>query len=457
MTMAQDLQQLQSQRLQQRLTSQQVRFVRLLEMNEQEVEAAVERELDDNPALGRADTAPAESRYVPMFDPRPQPEWTPVAADDSETLYDMLASQIGERKVPEPVRQAALYIIGNLDPNGYLRRTPQGIMDDLAFGPGIDLSEEQMAQAMALVKSLDPPGVGAADLRESLELQLLRMPVSPVRDDALRIVREGFEAFTMKHTPRLVSQLKMPAGRVDAAVELILALNPKPGGAVGSGRGELAAAVVPDFQVDVSAQGEITVSFPGNIPALAIEESFEQAVRRMQDRAEARKDKDARFIMARYGDARDFINILQQRRDTLYSVMTAIVKLQHDYFLSCDDHDLRPMTLKDVATLIGMDVSTVSRATAGKYVATSCGMVPLRFFFSEGYDRGQGNARVSARSVQAALRALVDQEDKRHPLSDEALCELLAAKGYEVSRRTVAKYRDRLGLPVARLRKDMQI
>lgn len=455
--MAQELHQLQSQRLQQRLTSQQVRFVRLLEMNEQEVEAAVERELDDNPALERVDTVPAEPRYVAPFDPRPQPEWTPVAADDSETLYDLLAAQIGERYAPETVRKAALYIIGNLDSNGYLQRSPQGMMDDLAFGPGIDVSPEQMAQALDMVRSLDPAGVGAANLQESLELQLERMSPSPVRDDALRIVREGFEAFTMKHLPRLVTQLRMPAPRVEAAVEMILSLNPKPGAAVGSGRGELAAAVVPDFQIDVSERGEITVGFPGNIPALAIEESFEQAVRRMKDRAATRKDKDARFIMSRYGDARDFINILQQRRDTLYSVMTAIVKLQHDYFLSGDDHDLHPMTLKDVAALIGMDVSTVSRATAGKYVATSSGIVPLRFFFSEGYDRGEGSARVSARSVQAALRALVDGEDKRHPLSDEALCAMLAEQGYDVSRRTVAKYRDRLGLPVARLRKNMQI
>lgn len=455
--MAQELHQLQSQRLQQRLTSQQVRFVRLLEMNEQEVEAAVERELDDNPALERMDAVASEPRYVAPFDPRPQPEWTPVAADDSETLYDLLAAQIGERYAPETVRKAALYIIGNLDSNGYLQRTPQGMMDDLAFGPGIDVSPEQMAQALDMVRSLDPAGVGGANLQESLELQLERMSPSPVRDDALRIVREGFEAFTMKHLPRLVTQLKMSAARVEAAVEMILSLNPKPGAAVGSGRGELAAAVVPDFQIDVSERGEITVGFPGNIPALAIEESFEQAVARMKDRAASRKDKDARFIMARYGDARDFINILQQRRDTLYSVMTAIVKLQHDYFLSGDEHDLHPMALKDVAALIGMDVSTVSRATAGKYVATSYGIVPLRFFFSEGYDRGEGSGRVSARSVQAALRALVEGEDKRHPLSDEALCAMLAEQGYDVSRRTVAKYRDRLGLPVARLRKNMQI
>ena len=455
--MAQELQQIQNQRLQQRLTSQQVLYVRLLEMNEQEVEAAVERELDDNPALERVEERVPEPRYVPVFDNIPAPEWTPVAADDSETLYDTLETQIGERSVPGPVRQAALYIIGNLDPNGYLRRSLQGMTDDMAFGPGIEVSPEEMREALDLVKSLDPAGVGAANLKEALELQLVRLPASQERDDALRIVREGFEEFSLKHTARLVTLLKIPAPRVDAAVDVILSLNPKPGAAVGTGHGELAAAVVPDFQVDVSDSGGITVSFPGRIPALAVEEGFEQAVRRMKEHASARREKDARFILSRYGDARDFINILRQRRDTLYAVMTAIVKLQKEYFLSCDENDLRPMTLKDVAALINMDVSTVSRATAGKYVATPCGIIPLRFFFSEGYDRGGEGDRISARSVQAALRALVEHEDKRHPLSDEVLCSMLKEKGFEVSRRTVAKYRDRLGLPVARLRRKMQV
>lgn len=455
--MAQELQQVQTQRLTQGIAAQQVRYVRLLEMNEQEVEAAVERELDDNPALERLEVSRPEPRYVPVIDRPAQPEWTPVAADDSETLYDLLDAQIGESSAPESVRRTARYIVGNLDPNGYLERTPQGMIDDLAFGRDIEVSPAEMSQALELVKSLDPAGVGAANMQEALELQLKRMSPSTRRDDALRIVSDGYEDFAGKHIPRLVSRLKIPAKRVEEAVELIRTLNPKPGASMGSGRGEMSAALVPDFQIDVSDSGEITVSFPGNIPALAIEESFDQAFKRLRDRAERQKEPDARFIISRYDDARDFINIMRQRRDTLYSVMTAIVKLQHDYFVSCDEHDLRPMTLKNVADLINMDVSTVSRAKANKYVATPCGIVPLSFFFSEGYDRGDGSDPVSARSVQAALRSLIEGEDKRHPLSDEALCSMLADKGYNVSRRTVAKYRDRLGLPVARLRKNMQL
>lgn len=457
--MRQDLQQFQTQKLRQRLTSQQVRYVRLLEMNEQEVESAVEKELDVNPALEKVDNVPAADEvaaYSWLHDSRPTPEAAPVPAADSESLYEYLERQIGERSLNDDVRRLALYIIGNLDSNGYLQRSPEAMSDDIAFSSGEDVSPRAMREALELVRTLDPPGVGATGLQQSLELQLERLPQSQTRDDALSIVREGFDAFAMKHTARLVSRLKIPARRVEEAIALILTLNPKPGSAIGSGRSDLAAAVVPDFQVDTSDSGEIVISFPGRIPPLAIEESFEQAYRRLQENANARKEKDARFILSRYGDARDFINILRQRRDTLYSVMTAIVKLQHDFFVTGDEKELKPMTLKDVAATIGMDVSTVSRATAGKYVATSYGILPLRYFFSEGYDSAEGEA-VSARSVQAALRTLIEKEDKRRPLSDEALCRLLAEQGYQVSRRTVAKYRDRLGLPVARLRKNMQL
>lgn len=457
--MRQDLQQFQTQKLRQRLTSQQVRYVRLLEMNEQEAEAAVEKELDVNPALEKVEHVPGADEvaaYSWLHDSRSTPEPAPVPAADSESLYEYLERQIGERSLNDDVRRLALYIIGNLDSNGYLQRSPEAMSDDIAFSSGEDVSPQAMHGALELVRTLDPPGVGATGLQQSLELQLERLPQSQTRDDALSIVREGFDAFAMKHTARLVSRLKIPARRVEEAIALILTLNPKPGSAIGSGRSDLAAAVVPDFQVDTSDSGEIVISFPGRIPPLAIEESFEKAYRRLQENANARKEKDARFILSRYGDARDFINILRQRRDTLYSVMTAIVKLQHEFFVTGDEKELKPMTLKDVAAMIGMDVSTVSRATAGKYVATSYGILPLRYFFSEGYDSADGEA-VSARSVQAALRALIEKEDKRRPLSDEALCRLLAEQGYQVSRRTVAKYRDRLGLPVARLRKDMQL
>ncbi|MCM1222831.1 MAG: RNA polymerase factor sigma-54 [Lachnospiraceae bacterium] len=442
--------------MRQTMTSQQVRYVRLLEMNEQEVEAAVERELDDNPALERADVAVATvatERYIPREQLPSRPDLTPIDADDSESLAEHLSTQIGELTLPDDIRETALYIIGNIDSNGYLQRSENAMIDDIAFSTGIEVSPQTMHEALVRVRSLDPAGVGAYNLQDTLKLQLERMKPSESRDDAMRIVSEEFEEFSLKHSHRLISKLKLPAARIDKALRLIRTLNPKPGSAVGTGRRDVAAAVVPDFQVDVDASGQITVSFSSNIPSLVIEEGFEQAYRRMKERKQARIEADDKFVATRYRDARDFINILQQRRDTLYSVMTAIVKLQKEYFITGDEQTMQPMTLKDVAAMIGMDVSTVSRATAAKYVATPGGVLPLKFFFSEGY--GADEDRVSARSVQAALRELVEKEDKKHPLSDEALCRLLAGKGYEVSRRTVAKYRNNLNLPVARLRKGM--
>lgn len=441
----------------QQLTPLQVRFVRLLEMNEQEAEQAVERELDDNPALVKVESAPAEARYIPTG-PVAQnpPEFMPQTEDDSQSLYDYLELQLGEKSLPDRVAAVARYAIGNIDPNGYLERTPQAMIDDLAFGPGVEVAPAEMELALEAIRSLDPPGVGASSLREALLLQLERMPASQQHDDAVNILTHAFQAFTMKHTHRMVSSLHIPAERVDRAMELIRTLNPKPGSSFGGGRADKAAVTVPDFQVDTDDEGHITVSFPGRIPELAISESFEQAMRRLRERSGEPKPKDARFISGRFTDARDFINIMRQRRDTLYAVMSAIVKLQHDFFLSGDERDLHPMTLKDVAAVVKMDVSTVSRATGGKYVATSYGTFELRHFFSEGYE-GEDGTRFSARSVEAALRELIENEDKCHPLSDEALCNMLMEKGYTVKRRTVAKYRDRLGFPVARLRRDSRV
>lgn len=430
----------------------QVRYVRMLEMNEQEVEEAVERELDDNPALSKADETLAVVPYMPRERFPERADITMFDADDSETLTEHLASQIGELSIPEDVRRTALYILGNLDSNGYLQRSEQAMIDDLAFGPGIETTPQTMHQAVELVRSLDPPGVGAVNLQDTLILQLNRLPQDPVRDDALLILKQEFEEFSMKHTHRLVSKLKLPLRRVEKALELIRTLNPKPGSSVGTGRADMAAPVVPDFQVDVERDGDITISFSSNIPALAIEESFEQAYKRILLRKQASEDADSKFILSRYRDARDFINILQQRRDTLHAVVTAIVRLQEQYFRTCDEADLKPMRLKNIADMIGLDPSTVSRATAAKYIATPCGVKPLKYFFSEGYGEGE-DEKYSARSVQAALKQIVDSEDKRHPLSDEAICQMLADKGYEVSRRTVAKYRSRFGIPVARLRK----
>lgn len=469
------------EQLQQRLSPQQVRFVRLLEMNRSEAEEAVERELADNPALERVEESetlpltedgtafsesaeelqskdyadPDEVPYYRLRTPSSGREdaYVPVTPDDGDDLYSSLLAQLGELDIDPDDRAVAEYVIGNLDSNGYLHRSPAGMLSDLSIFSGKDYSDAQMRRALEAVRSLDPAGVGAETLAQCMELQLRRMPPSQERDDALRIVAEAWDLFLKRHTHRLGARLHIDRHRAARAAALIARLNPKPGAAIGSGRGARAVSVVPDFIVDVDEAGHMSVSLAGKRPELAIEASFESAVKLMQNQADRRRVKGGDYISARYNDARDFILLLQQRRDTLMSVITAIVSLQRDFFLTADDAALRPMTLKDVAAVTGFDPSTISRSTSGKYVQTHARVLPLRHFFSEGYASGEG-AEVSARQVQARIKKLVGEEDPRHPLSDEALCRLLADGGFDVSRRTVAKYRDRMGIPVARLRRN---
>ena len=477
--MAQELRQTQDLRLQQRLAPLQVRFARLLEMNAQEAEAAIQRELEDNPALERADepsvsldengTPFAESSQqlqradygrgedVPLLPSgrRDEDMARPQIADDALSLLDTLEAQAAERQLTADQRRLVLYIIGNIDPNGYLTRSPRQMIDDLAFGPGIEVTDAEMQQALDVVRSMDPAGIGATSLQQSLLLQLERLPESQRRDDALSIIRDAFEAFTMKQSHRIISRLKIPQKRVGEAVALIRTLNPKPGAVIGGGTADVAPPVIPDFAVEVLSPDEITVSLTGRQPHLQVEAGFEQAVAQMQAGARARRGGDE-FVTSRYDDARDFIGLVQQRSKTLMAVITAIVDYQKQYFITGDEHDLRPMGLRQIADMTGYDLSTVSRSTAGKYVTTPMGILPLRHFFSEGLDAGGAEGdTVSAREVHARMAALIDGEDKRRPLSDEALCQALAKEGYNLSRRTIAKYRDRLGYPVARLRRHL--
>ncbi len=493
----------------QRLSPVQVRYVRMLEMTRQEAEDAVSRELADNPALAAQEpSAPApqltddgspftetaeQMQRADYRDPDDIPAYRFSApggsgrsddyeeirelrfanATSGESLLDNLQQQIAERNLPELVREVALYIIGNLDSNGYLTRSPASIANDMAFTTDIDPDEQTLKMAIETVRSLDPPGIGAGSLQEALLMQLDAMQPSEVQRNARRIVADAFSELAMRHSHRIISLLHLSAQEYELAMKLILSLNPRPGAALGNGADERAGAVVPDFQVEETDDGDLSVSIPGSIPALTIESSFAAAVADMERNAEARRssaDDSAReFVMTRFNDARDFIAVVKQRQQTLMSVMTAIVKLQKSYFLSSDESDLKPMGLKDVAALTGYDLSTVSRATTGKYIAVAWGVIPVRHLFSEGYSRpdtsaaagSQGDAsgaqaiEFSARRVQAAIRKMVDEEDKRHPLSDEAIVKSLCNDGLEVSRRTIAKYRDRMNIPPSRLRKKL--
>lgn len=446
------------------LTPQQLRFVKLLEMNTPELEEAVNKELEENVALTEADPLSTETPTQPTFPSsnyyrsgNTSEEDTPVFTppDTEVSIYDTLLGQLSEKNLSPQVEAGARYIIGNLDSNGYLDRSLESMMDDMAFNEGVDLSSEEARQALETVRSLEPAGIGAFNLRDALEMQLDRLPESQDVENAKRILDDAYDAFTMKHKHRIISRLKLSEAEADRALDLIRSLNPRPGAALGYSRSDEAAVIIPDYIVNVE-NGEISVGLNSHIPELKIDESFSQAMADMEHSAKGRNKKGSEFIVRNYNDARDFIAILSQRQKTMMDVITAIVSLQKEYFLTQDVYNLRPMMIKNVAELTGLDFSVISRATNGKYLSTPWGIFPMRFFFSDSVgETAEGTEALTNRKIEEGIRAMIEAEDKRHPLSDREIMEEMAKKGHEISRRTVAKYRDRLGIPVARLRKSL--
>lgn len=469
-----------SQKLQQRLSPLQMRFVRMLEMTGPEVEEEVRRELDDNPALEVADRNETEgpddefhesAEEMQLADYKDEDEipayrlearnasrddayYEPVAVASENTLGEWLMNQLRETDISDAELLAASYIVGNLDDNGYLTRTLHQILDDLAINAGLELTMDQLRSVAEKIRSLDPAGVCAYDLRDCLSLQLRRMEPSPARKTALEIVDYYFDLFSLRHYDRLSAALGVDREQLREATDVIRSLNPKPGGLIGDSEADARSRhIIPDFNVEVDGD-IITLTLLNNIPDLTIEKSFEGGSENFSVASTASSRKDAMtFINRKREDATDFIDLLRLRQQTLYNVMAAIVKLQHDFFISEDETRLRPMILKDVSRETGYDLSVISRATAGKYVATPVGTYPLKFFFNERV--GGEDEDTSSREILAVIKEIIGGEDPRHPLSDDALMKELNERGYEIARRTVSKYRERLGLPVARLRKGI--
>ncbi|MDE6235410.1 MAG: hypothetical protein K2M56_06645 [Muribaculaceae bacterium] len=492
-------------RLSQRLTQQQLRFVKLLELSAPELDEAVEHELEANPALTTEDAAASaadtpregagrDSNSPSYFnfgsralnaDPD-APAFTP--RDNSESLTDILTRQIDEREVDPEVAETARYIVGNLDNNGWLTRSIPQMLNDLAIFQDRHVDTATAEKALELVRSLDPPGVGADNLADTLLLQLQRMSDSTARNDAIDIISRFFREYHMRHSHKIISGLGLSRQRLDAANQLILSLNPKPGALYGGAESTAAATIIPDFVIS-NDDDELTIQLTSRLPELTVESTFSEAVREMEQRKRDDR-KGAEFIMSSFNDARDFIKIIRQRRQTLMSVMTAIVDFQKDYFETGDVYTLRPMMLKDIVALTGLDISTISRATANKYVALPWGeILPLKAFFSgrvnmTNFSGNSAKATIQQtderteehgvlkpenasatesvttdhealtnRQIQAAIAELIVDEDPRRPLSDEKIRNALEKQGYEISRRTVAKYRDRAGIPIARLRR----
>lgn len=459
-------------------TAQQVRFARMLEMTAPELDEAVEREVDANPALEllpadlpaesdkKSDSIPFYRRNISNYSPDDErPDFSP--ADDNDSLYDFVLRQISELDVDGDVAEAARYLAGNIDSNGYIRRDLGRLAEDMEFNHGLSVEMPVMENAFRLIRSLEPAGVGAVDLRDSLLLQLKRLPESQTRDDAIRIIETMYEDFLMLHYHVVASALSLSEERIRDSFELIRSLNPKPG-AMFSYRGDsLGNVIIPDFIVE-NIDGRLSVSLNNNFPELGIQQSFVDAVNAMSRTPEGRiRKRENEFVYTNYTDARSYIQLVEQRQLTMMKVMSTIVSMQSDYFMTEDVSRLRPMLLKDIAEATGLNISTVSRVTNNKFVATPWGIFPLRFFFSD--NKGRQSAPddpdaadgddvenpLTRQRIVAEIRKVIDEEDKKRPLSDQKLCAELLRRGLNVSRRTVSKYRERAGIPVSRLRRTM--
>lgn len=466
------------QKLQQRLTPLQVQFVRMLEMTGPEVEEEIRRVVDENPALEvvsheqddiennnsfnesaeemqRADYSSEDDIPNYRLEARnysaDDKYYEPIAVASSDTLIDSLSSQLSELELTPKQQAIAKYIIGSLDDNGYITRNLNNIAYDIEVYTGYYVTNEEMRDVLTKIQALDPAGVAAVDLRECLLLQLRRRNKSEINDIAIEIIADYFDLFSKKHFDKLKSMLNISSEQLQEAFAIIKSLNPKPGGILDGATDDRSRHIIPDFQVETDGDS-LSLTLLNNIPDLQIEQTFTigEPIQNM-----SRQQREAQlFVKQKRDEANGFISIIKKRQETLYNIMTAIIKLQQDFFLNEDDEALiRPMILKDVAAITGYDLSVISRATAGKYVTTQYGTYPLKLFFNE---RPKEEDDVSTHEILAVLKDIISKEDKQHPLSDESITSLLKEKKYDIARRTVAKYREKLGIPVARLRKEMK-
>ncbi len=380
---------------------------------------------------------------------------TPVVG--TTTLLDGLYEQLGYLQLDEQQQAVAEQLIGSIDSDGYIRRELSAISNDLAFYHNVAASEGDIEFVLRLVQSFDPAGIGARDLRECLLLQLERRDSDdPTVGHAERVLQECFEEFTRKHYTRIQQRLDLDDDELRAAINLILKLNPKPGESSAGGISARPQIVIPDFLL-ANDNGNLSLTLNSrNAPELKVARSYTEMFQAYDKSAknDKRLKETVQFVKQKLDAARWFIDAIRQRQQTLLKTMDAIVRYQREFFLEGDEGKLRPMILKDIAQEISMDISTISRVANSKYVQTEFGIYPLKYFFSEGIATDSGED-ASSREVKHILKEIIEGESKQHPLSDDKIEEILNQKGYNIARRTVAKYREQLNIPVARLRKEL--
>lgn len=479
-------------KLSQKLSPQQIQLMKLIQLPTQAFEQRLKQELEENPALDSGkddenlgdslnefdnssdttnDNEVIEADDINIDDylsddeiPDYKTHTNNYSADDDDksipyasgiSFTQHLTNQLNTFRLSNQEEEIATFLVGSVDESGYIRRSLSDITDDLAFTQNVYTTEEDVEKVLKIVHQLDPAGVGARNLQECLSIQLQRKTPSPSVDLAVDIIDNSFEQFTKKHYKKLLQKFNIDEEELKGAFEEIERLNPKPGGSYSS-HNKIIEHIVPDFAIKI-VEGELELTLNGrNAPELHVSSTYNNMLRGYKNAKEKSKSqKDAiLFIKQKLDAAKWFIEAVKQRQQTLFVTMSSIIQYQKEYFLSGDERQLRPMILKDIADEIGMDVSTVSRVANSKYVDTPYGTKLIKEFFSESMTNDKGE-EVSTREIKKILETVLEDENKKKPLTDEALAKILKEKGYPIARRTVAKYREQLDIPVARLRKKI--
>ena len=459
----------------QKLSPLQIQTIKLIELPTQELEQRIRKELEENPVLDENtsndrdeeedgprevslsdykedDSIPSYKLRVNNYGKDERPQYNTFSVKESFT--QSLMDQLGFRNLTEHQHAVAAFIIGSLDDDGYLRRSIESLVDDLAFRAGIETDEKEVTDMLKIIQEFDPAGVGARDLRECLLLQIRTLKQTPEVINATKILTDYFTEFTNKHFQKIIARMGITEEEMKAAMAKILKLNPSPGGQIDDSYNDQAQQIVPDFVLTLE-NGDLKLTMPRfSIPELRVNKKYADILMEAAKSSEREKKEAATFVKKKLDSAKWFVEAIKQRHNTLESTMKAIIDYQHDYFMDGDESHLKPMVLKDIAERTGFDISTISRVVNSKYIETHFGIYSLKYFFSEGLENQEGE-EVSTRELKKALQECVDNEDKHHPLTDDQLVSVMSSKGYKVARRTIAKYRDQLNIPKARLRKEL--
>lgn len=456
----------------QKLSPIQMLTIKLIELPVMELQQRVRAELEENPVLDDStpsaesddqkdisldelsvdDDIPAYKLRVNNWGKDERPEYNTFSVRSSFTQG--LMDQLGCRNLTQQEHDVAAFIIGSLDEDGYLRRDIESLVDDMAFRTGITTDDDEVLRMLAVVQEFDPQGVGARDLRECLLIQLRSMKPSDAVKNATLILSDYFQEFSNKHFQKIMQKTGLNEEELKAAMSKILKLNPSPGGGSDDAYEDQAQQIIPDFILE-EHDGQLSFSMPRfSIPEIRVNKKYADMLMEAGGSSERARKEAVTFVKQKLDSAKWFVEALNQRRNTLQATMNAILEYQHDFFVDGDEANLRPMVLRDIAEKTGFDISTISRVVNSKYIETHFGIYPLKYFFSEGMENKEGE-EISTREIKKAIQECVDAEDKKKPLTDEQLVDEMAKRGYNIARRTVAKYRSQLGIPLARWRKEI--